>query len=315
MGLSFLVEILIGTGGWDYFNVPGDKLRNYARVYKTVEVNSTFYAISPLSMVRNWRRRVPEDFEFTVRCSRELTHRLQFKPLNQALEVFESMKQICSVLRANVLHVQTSSTFRLNKEIIEKIDDFLSSINLANLRMAWEIRGGSGSERQSLLSILENHDVIHCVDLSRGTPAYESNIIYSRLFGKGFHNIYQFTNSELEEIDGKVKASTAEKAYLNFHGQRMYKDAVRISIYEASGKFPKITSSIGVDSAIEVMKEDAYFPSTTSQLIKSQGWKVCEWRNDQQLHLSDILKGIEKRSFKNLSELEAELHRLELKSF
>jgi len=59
-----LVEVLVGTGGWYYFNVPGDRLRNYAKAFKTVEVNSTFYRIPPLSLVESWRRRVPEEFEF-----------------------------------------------------------------------------------------------------------------------------------------------------------------------------------------------------------------------------------------------------------
>jgi len=122
--------------------------------------------------------------------------------------------------------------------------------------------------------------VVHSVDLSRETLGYESDIVYSRLFGKGVHNLYQFTNSELEEMDRRVKASKAAKAYLNFHGTRMYKDAARISVFEATGKFPKTTHSIGIDSVLEVLKEDAKFPSSTSELIRSQGWKVCEWTDD-----------------------------------
>lgn len=44
----------------------------------------------------------------------------------------------------------------------------------------------------------------------------------------------------------KVKGSKAEKAYLNFHGVRMYKDVAIISIFEATGKFPKVTPNAGV---------------------------------------------------------------------
>lgn len=74
---SPLVEVLVGAGGWAYFNVSGDRLRGYAKAFRMVEVNSTFYRIPPLSLVRSWRRRVPEDFKFTVRCHREITRRLQ----------------------------------------------------------------------------------------------------------------------------------------------------------------------------------------------------------------------------------------------
>lgn len=58
-----MVEILTGAGGWEYFNVPSDRLHNYARAFRTVEVNSTFYTIPPLSLVESWRRRVPKKDE------------------------------------------------------------------------------------------------------------------------------------------------------------------------------------------------------------------------------------------------------------
>ncbi|MCJ7633369.1 DUF72 domain-containing protein, partial [Candidatus Bathyarchaeota archaeon] len=92
-----MVRILIGSGGWGYFKVPRDRLRNYARAFNTVEVNSTFYSIPPLSLAENWRKRVPEAFEFTVRCPRELSYRLQFNPLSSSLELFDHMKQIANV--------------------------------------------------------------------------------------------------------------------------------------------------------------------------------------------------------------------------
>jgi uncharacterized protein YecE (DUF72 family) len=305
-----LVEILIGAGGWDYFNVPGDKLRSYAKAFRTVEVNSTYYTIPPLSMVRSWRKRVPDTFEFTVRCNRELMNKLKSDTLDSSLKVFDRMKQICLVLKAGILHIQIPSTHGLEKESIEKIEEFLSTASLSDLRLTWEIRAPSGEGRRRLLGVLEELDMIHCVDLSRETPAYESDTIYSRLFGKGAHNIYQFSDVDLKEIDRTVKSSKAEKAFLNFHGTRMYKDAARISVYEATGNFPKVTRGIGVDSVIEVLSEDARFPANTSELVKHQGWKVVEWKDNQQLRLSDLLSRIEERRFENLSEVKTVLQKL-----
>ena len=179
-----------------------------------------------------------------------------------------------------------------------------------NLRLAWEIRTRSGPSGQKLLRTLKRYNVIHCVDLSKEKPAYESDIIYSRLFGSGVHNIYQFTDSELEEIRRKVKESRAEKAYLNFHGVKMYKDAARISVFEASGVFPKVTRETGVDAALEVLREDATFPSSTSELVRTQGWKVCEWAENRQLHISEILSKVEETTFQDIQELEMALRKL-----
>ncbi|MEM2106829.1 MAG: DUF72 domain-containing protein [Candidatus Bathyarchaeia archaeon] len=306
-----LVEILIGAGGWDYFNVPGDKLRNYARAFKTVEVNSTFYRIPPLNLVESWRMRVPEEFEFTVRCNRILSHKLRFEPSEESFEIFNSMRRICSILRAQIIHIQTPQDFKLDRDACMRVSNFLSTVNLDGLRLAWELRGGTKIGYDRFLQILQDHGIIHCVDLSRENPAYESNIIYSHLFGKGHHNIYQFSNTELKEIYGKVRASKAERAYLNFHGVRMYSDAARLSVYESSGKFPKVTRSLGVDSALEVLKEDSKFPTNTSELIKRQGWKICEWGENEQLRLSEILGWIGEKTFKNISELEMELRKIE----
>jgi hypothetical protein len=45
-------------------------------------------------------------------------------------------------------------------------------------------------------------------------------------------------------------------------------------------------------------------------LVRSQGWKVCGWREDQQLHLSEILGRIEEKRFDSIRELELELRKL-----
>jgi uncharacterized protein YecE (DUF72 family) len=39
-----MINYLVGTGGWAYFQVPGKpSLKAYSEVFNFVEVNSTFY--------------------------------------------------------------------------------------------------------------------------------------------------------------------------------------------------------------------------------------------------------------------------------
>ena len=305
-----MVEILVGAGGWSYFDVPGDRLRSYSEAFRTVEVNSTYYRIPRLGRVEAWRRRVSPSFEFTVRCNRDLTWTLELGSMDACLEVLGRMREVCTVLDARVLHVMSPAGFELSGERVDMIDGLLSSGKFGGLRLAWEIRSGPTEGKERLLRVLQDHGVVHSVDLSRETPTYSSDLAYSRLFGKGEHNVYQFTNSELKDIDGRARSTGAAKVYLNFHGTRMYKDAARISVYEATGTFPKLTRGVGVDSVIEVLGEDAQFPSTTSMLLKSQGWKVCEWEANQQLRVSDILSKIEEKRFQTLQDLQLELRKL-----
>ena len=49
-----------------------------------------------------------------------------------------------------------------------------------------------------------------------------------RLFGKGKHNIWQFTDEELQEIDKNASESKAKVVALSYHGARMIKDALKV---------------------------------------------------------------------------------------
>ena len=59
-----------------------------------------------------------------------------------------------------------------------------------------------------LVTMMRDFGIVHSVDFSRETLAFKSETIYTRLFGKGKHNIYQFTDEELEEIYQKTVSYT-----------------------------------------------------------------------------------------------------------
>lgn len=50
-------------------------LERYARVFDTVEVNSTFYAIPPGDRVEPWERASPDGFRFGLEAPGALTAR------------------------------------------------------------------------------------------------------------------------------------------------------------------------------------------------------------------------------------------------
>jgi uncharacterized protein YecE (DUF72 family) len=99
-----MTELLIGTGGWAYFQIPGVKsLEAYSRIFNFVEVNSTFYKIPNVELVKSWRNRVTHEFEFAVRCHKDVTHKYQMEPTEEALKTFSAMTDICNVLKAKFL--------------------------------------------------------------------------------------------------------------------------------------------------------------------------------------------------------------------
>jgi uncharacterized protein YecE (DUF72 family) len=301
-----LKEYLIGAGGWAYFQVPGvNSLAAYSKVFNFVEVNSTFYQTPPLNEVEKWRRQVPPDFQFSVRAHRSIALTYKFQPVEQAVETLEKMRKICQVLKANILHLQVPKSFRLNLASVKDFRFLFSSMHLENIRVALEIRQAPGQMLPpELLKIMQDKNMVHCIDLSKGEePAYESDLLYTRLFGKGQHNIYQPTDGELVEIDHKASASRSQKVAMSFHFVRMYKDAVRLKKYKQTGNFPMVTKSTGLSSLEEVLKEDAEFPATKQQLVHKQGWKLFDMTETARVHAEEALQKLPEGTYNNIAEV------------
>ena len=74
----------IGCSGWDYPHWRGSvyprgvpasgRLRHYATLFDTVEVNSTFYRLASRDAVVRWVHSTPPGFVFALKASRYLTH-------------------------------------------------------------------------------------------------------------------------------------------------------------------------------------------------------------------------------------------------
>lgn len=293
-------RIYIGAGGWAYFCVPEmDALAAYARAFDFVEVNSTFYTNPSIEMVRSWRRRVPENFTFSVRCHKDLTHKFLMSSSRESYEILARSIRICSELRAEILHVQTPPSFDPDYKI-KDIRDLFSSINPGTVKLAWEIRGRAG---KGTIDLMQDIGIIHCTDISREMPSIDSDILYTRLFGHGEHNLYQFDDAELLDIDKKIRDNNFEKAYPTFHGARMYKDAARLKVYEKSGTFPNVTKTTGLASLKSVLEEDSKFPTAKDELIEKQGWKVFDLSDTEHMHASVLLEKLPDRIYGSIDEL------------
>src|SRR5438128_5768271 len=82
-------KIQIGCQGWNYADWTtkaggetifyprgtrsGEMLESYARVFDTIEVDSTFDAIPPAATVENWYKKTPENFTFSLKMPQEIT--------------------------------------------------------------------------------------------------------------------------------------------------------------------------------------------------------------------------------------------------
>jgi uncharacterized protein YecE (DUF72 family) len=93
-----LSQIHIGAQGWNYDDWVGsfyprgtravDYLDLYTRVFDTVEIDSSFYAIPSENSMRSWRDRAPDGFTYSLKLPQEITHRQRLFGCQEILKEF-----------------------------------------------------------------------------------------------------------------------------------------------------------------------------------------------------------------------------------
>ncbi len=222
---------MVGTGGWGYLpSFTTDRLRSYAQRFQFVEVNVTFYRnIDPLT-ARRWRLKVPSEFEFSVKCNRELTHVHHLEPKDESYIIFDRMRGICRELRSRLLILQTPPSLIIDKAKIESLRQFFSSIDKTELTIGWELRGRLSTEtRQRLTELLQVNGIVHVTDISFGLPLYMHELVYTRLFGRSGPKAPAIQFADRQLLDLRNKALELQPAKINyaFHSLGMYEDAER----------------------------------------------------------------------------------------
>ena len=298
-------RFLIGGGGWAYFRVLGrNSLLEYAKTFDFVEVNSIFYEYLSMQTVRSWRKRVSSDFEFTVRCHQDIAHKNRLEPSKANVACLEKMLDVCEALKALVLHIQVPGEVRLDSRRMLRARDLFESVYSDRVRVALEIgRGKTHVLDSDTVAIMQDLNIVHCVDLSHEEPACRSDLLYARLFGPTGDNIYQFTDEELRDINTKASKPEFEKSILVFHGVKMYKDAARLKMFRSIGRFPMITSGVGPESLRAILSEDASFPASKTSLIEQQGWKIIDLTLERRVRAARTLVNLPDRDYHSIEDV------------
>ena len=63
-------------------------LRYYAQHFGTVEINNTFYRMPAESMLEGWSQQVPENFAFTLKAPRRITHEKRLREIEPDVSEF-----------------------------------------------------------------------------------------------------------------------------------------------------------------------------------------------------------------------------------
>jgi uncharacterized protein YecE (DUF72 family) len=128
-------RLLLGTQGFSFKDwvgpfypegTPSSRyLETYAQHFPSVEIDSTFYAIPRESVVVGWRERTPEDFRFTAKFPRSITHDKKLdRALGEAQAFIDRMQLLEDKLA--VLILQFAYDFR--PEFGGRLERFLEAL-------------------------------------------------------------------------------------------------------------------------------------------------------------------------------------------
>lgn len=220
----------VGTSGWSYaewvgpFYPPGTKegemLRIASRVFNTLEINTSFYHVPRVNTVKRWVDQVPENFVFSAKVPRIVTHK---KKLEDVGRITEAYLGVMSHLGKHLGPLLIQLPPKLGR------DDYLLESYLSQLpqgyRYVVEFRNPSWLE-PGVFKLLERYSVAYCIVDEPLLPfqvEITSDIAYVRFHGHGkrpWYN-YNYSDEELKDRAEKlldITGSTSETfVYFNNH--------------------------------------------------------------------------------------------------
>jgi len=296
------MDALVGAGGWGYLS---GGLEAYARGFRFVELNVSFYRRIPEATARRWRSRVPDDFVFAVKANQAITHADRLRASARAREAFAHDLKTARILRSPFLILETPPGLRFEAAQLAGLRELAGMLG-NGLRLGLEARAYRQRKLPEVLRrTMEENRVLDVVDLSQGPPRVADEVVYTRLFGPGPANVYQFDDAELRATDRA--SGDAVRAAFTFHGVRMYTDAARFLAFKRTGTFPPATSTRGPASLEEVLRPDARFPATREELEREHGWKVVDLDDRTRVHAARLIENLPSRTYASVADVLSEI--------
>jgi uncharacterized protein YecE (DUF72 family) len=234
--------IRVGISGWAYAPWRGGfypkeikrehELAFAADQFRTIEINSTFYAMQRPDAFATWAEQVPADFVFAVKAPRDITHILRLRDPIVPLANFLASGVLRLGVHLGPILWQFPQNFRFDADRIAPFlrllpQDTAHAAQLARkhdnnlrapawldvdmqrpMRHAFEVRHES-FRCPEFIELLRNHDVgLVCTDSVARPPLMDvtSDFVYCRLHGPQDLYASGYDNAALDEWGRRCKA-------------------------------------------------------------------------------------------------------------
>ncbi|HEX2861758.1 MAG TPA: DUF72 domain-containing protein [Lacunisphaera sp.] len=238
-------DVRIGISGWTYAPWRGtffpralkqnEELAYASRKVRSIEINGTFYSLQTPTSFGRWTESTPEDFLFSVKAPRYLTHIKRLKGGRAPLANFFASGVLRLGEKLGPILWQLPPSLRFDAKVL---DAFLASLprdTLAAARLArrhdahvsrpWLAAGGRRTLRHALevrhpsfettefIELLRHHDVAVVVaDTAGKWPLIEdvtADFVYVRLHGDAQLYVSGYTPTALGQWARKIRAWAA----------------------------------------------------------------------------------------------------------
>ena len=144
------MQYYVGCSGWSYsawqgpfypVNIESSHWLNYyAHIFDYVELDSSFYRMPNIFTVKNWYKKTPENFRFTAKFPKVITHDKRLKDVSRELEhFFQSMLPLADKILT--LLIQLPPSLKIT-EGIENLRQIIPELD-CRFRYAVEVRDRS----------------------------------------------------------------------------------------------------------------------------------------------------------------------------
>jgi uncharacterized protein YecE (DUF72 family) len=166
--------IHVGTSGYNYpewrgsfypADMPADRmLAYYSERFDTVEINYSFYRLPSEDVVAQWGRGTPDNFTFTMKASRRITHDARLQDCSELTRTFCARARILGP-KLGTLLFQLPPAFRKDTAVLAAFLDELSD----DLKVAFEFRHASWLS-PDVMDLLRRNNVALCVSDGEKVP-------------------------------------------------------------------------------------------------------------------------------------------------
>ncbi len=207
------------------------RLTYYASLFNSIEINSSFYKTPKVSTVSKWAESVPDNFQFTFKLSKAITHTkgLDFN----AGDIDQFMQTIAPIgNKKGCLLVQFPPALKIEK--MDQLQKLLVSIKGANPDNIWkvaiEFRNQSwyDDEVYNFLNQYNISMVTHDLPAA-ATPLSESTATfrYLRFHGPGGSYRGSYSDDFLYQYANYIKTWTSEGDLIYLYFNNTIGDAVK----------------------------------------------------------------------------------------